>query len=72
MARVSLVVFWLLLGPEVAQMCDSGSLGIDEIDKQAGVDTGIILGRCHMMLPIYNHARENAAVYEVYWVVFGL
>ena len=46
-------------------MCDSGSLGIDEIDKQGGVDTG-------MMLPIYNHAREYAAVYGVFWVVSGL
>ena len=47
-------------------MCDSGSLGIDEIDKQRGLDTGMTLGRCYMMLPIYNHARENAAVYGIF------
>ena len=43
-------------------MCDSGSLGIDDIDKQGGVGTGMTLGSCHMMLPIYSHGRENAAV----------
>ena len=46
-------------------MCDSGPIGIDEIDKQGGVDTG-------MMLPIYNHTGEYAAVYGVFWVVSGL
>ena len=53
-------------------MCDSGSLGIDDIEKQEGVDTGITLGSCHMMLPIYSHARENATVYGVFLVVSGL
>ena len=72
MARVSLVVFRLLLRPYVLQMCDSGPIGIDEIDKQGGVDTGMTLGSCHMILLIYSHARENAAVYGVFWVVSGL
>ena len=71
-ARVTLVVFRLLLGQWVAQMCDSGSLGIEETDKQGGVDMGIISGHSHLMLPIYNHARKNAAAYGVFWVVFGL
>ena len=54
-------------------MCDSGPIGIDEIDKQGGVDTGMTLGSCHMIfLLIYSHARENAAVYGVFRVVSGL
>ena len=53
-------------------MRDSGSLGIDEVEKQGGLDTGTTLGRCHMMSPIYNHARKNVAVYGVFWVVSGL
>ena len=53
-------------------MCDSGSLGIEETDKQGGVDMGIISGHCHLMLHIYNHVRKNAAAYGLFWVVFGL
>ena len=47
-------------------MRDSGSLGIDEVEKQGGLDTGTTLGPCHMMSHIYNHARENAAVYGIF------
>ena len=53
-------------------MRDSGSLGIDEVDKLGGLDTGTTLGCCHMISPIYNHARENAAVYGVFFNVSGL
>ena len=53
-------------------MRDSGSLGIDEVEKQGGLDTGTTLGRCHMMSPIYNHARKNADVYGVFLNVSGL
>ena len=53
-------------------MRDSGSLGIDEVEKQGGLDTGTTLGRSHMMSPIYNHAREHADVYGVFFNVSGL
>ena len=53
-------------------MRDSGSLGIDEVEKQGGLDTGTTLGHCHMMSPIYNHAREHADVYGVFLNVSGL
>ena len=52
-------------------MRDSGSLGIEEVEKQGGLDTGTTLGRCHMMSPIYN-ARENADVFGVFLNVSGL
>ena len=52
-------------------MRDSGSLGIDEVEKQGGLDTGTTLGRCHMMSPIYN-AREDADMYGVIFNVSGL
>ena len=39
-------------------MCDSGPFGIDEIEKQGGVDTGMTLGSCHMILLISSHARK--------------
>ena len=52
-------------------MRDSGSLGIDEVEKQGGLDTGTTLGRCYMS-PIYNHAREHADVYGVFFSVSGL
>ena len=52
-------------------MRDSGSLGIDEVEKQGGLDTGTTLGSCYMMSPIYNHAKENADVYEVFLSVSG-
>ena len=53
-------------------MRDSGSLGIDEVEKQGWLDTGMTLGRCHMMSPIYNYAREHAYVYGVFLNVSGL
>ena len=53
-------------------MYDSGSLGIDETDKQGRVDTGITSGQCRMLLPIYNCAGENPAVNGVFRVVSGL
>ena len=52
-------------------MCDSRPIGIDEIDKQGGVHTDMTLSSCHMILLIYSHAWENAAVYGVFWVVSG-
>ena len=36
------------------------------------MDIGTILGRCYMILTIYNHARENEIKSEVLWVVSGL
>ena len=53
-------------------MRDSGSLGINEVKKQGGLDTGTTLGRYHMMSPIYNHARKYADVYGVFFNISGL
>ena len=53
-------------------MRDLESLGIDVVEKQGGLNTGTTLGHCHMMSPIYNHARENADVHGVFLNVSGL
>ena len=54
------------------QMCDSRSFYMETINLRGEVGIVMTLGQLHMILTIFNHARENAAVLVAYCVVSGL
>ena len=70
-SRVFRVVSGLSWGPQGLKMCDSRSLGIDDIDICRGMGIDMNFGGHNMIFTIQNNAWKNVAVWVIR-VISGL
>ena len=54
------------------QIIHLGSFGKDVVDTCGDVGISMKRGSSHLLITSQIHARENATVFEVFWVMSGL